>query len=191
MKQIVFEPDVAYHVYNRGNNRENIFKEEKNYPYFISLFAKHLLPIADVYAYCLMKNHFHFVLRIKDVEFLEEKYQRKPHLAFSNLFNAYTKSINKMYKRSGSLFQEHLKRIPIEDEIYLKQLVAYVHLNPVKHNFSDNFRLYLHSSYKAYVEGENSIVKSDYIISLFENMENFEYFHDLNKLKLDDKMEEL
>jgi hypothetical protein len=138
-----------------------------------------------------MKNHFHFVLKIKDAEILEEKFRKKPHLAFSNMFNAYTKSINKAYKRSGSLFQEHIKRKRIENEEYLKQLVAYVHLNPVKHGFVDNFRLYLHSSYQAYTKEDQTIVKKDYIIELFDNMENFEYFHDLNRLKLDDKIDDL
>ncbi len=186
MKQDVFEPGVSYHIYNRGNNKENIFKEEKNYAYFINLLEKYILPIADVYAYCLMKNHFHFVLKIKDSEFLDEKYRKKPHLAFSNLFNAYTKAINKMYKRTGSLFQEHIKRKRIENDVYLKQLIAYVHLNPVKHEFIDNFRLYLHSSYKDYIKDGNTFVKSDYIVSLFENLENFEYFHDVNRMKLND-----
>lgn len=53
MKQDVIELGTTYHIFNRGNNRENIFIEQKNYFYFLDLLKKHILPIADVYAYCL------------------------------------------------------------------------------------------------------------------------------------------
>ncbi|WP_223679413.1 transposase [Flavobacterium hibisci] len=98
----VFEAGQYYHVYNRGNNNENIFLEEKNYSYFLEKVKKYILPIADIYAYCLLKNHFHIVLRVKDKIDLPEKFKEKIHLPFSNLFNSYSKSINKMYGRNGS-----------------------------------------------------------------------------------------
>ena len=107
MKQDIFEPGVVYHVFNRGNNNENIFIEEKNYYYFLNLVKKHILPIAEVYCYCLLKNHFHLLVRIKDSLQILERFQTKPYTPFSNMFNSYTKSINKMYNRTGSLFQEH------------------------------------------------------------------------------------
>ena len=53
-----------YHIYNRGNNREDVFYEERNYRHFLSLYAKYILPIADTYAYCLLRNHFHLLVRI-------------------------------------------------------------------------------------------------------------------------------
>ena len=56
MKQDYFEPGVVYHVFNRGNNQENIFIEDRNYLYFLTLLKKYLLPVADIYAYCLLKN---------------------------------------------------------------------------------------------------------------------------------------
>ena len=54
-----------YHIFNRGINRENIFVEEDNYRYFRELFTNHILPIANLYAYCLLPNHFHLLLQIK------------------------------------------------------------------------------------------------------------------------------
>ena len=191
MKQDFFEPGVVYHLFNRGNNKEDIFKEERNYAHFLSLLKKHVLPLAEIYAYCLLKNHFHLVVRIKDIHLLEEKYKKKPYLGFSNLFNAYTKSINKEYGRTGSLFKEHLHRIRVNDEEYLTQLIAYVHLNPVKHEFSDDFKNYRYSSYKAYTLGKPTNVSCEYVMSLFEDTANFEYWHDLNKLNLEDKMEDI
>jgi REP element-mobilizing transposase RayT len=183
MKQDIFEAGNYYHIYNRGNNKENIFIEEENYFYFLKLLVKYIVPIADVYSYCLLKNHFHILLKIKDHEELPEKYQTKIHLPFSNLFNTYAKSINKAYDRTGSLFQEHLKRNRVLDENYLKQLVVYIHLNPVKHRFSDQFETYFHSSYRAYLSNKETNVAKDYILELFGGLENFISYHNENKIK--------
>lgn len=182
MEKDVFETGQYYHVYNRGNNSENIFIEEKNYNYFLEKLKKYILPIADVYAYCLLKNHFHIVLRIKDKIDLPEKFKEKIHLPFSNLFNSYSKSINKAYDRTGSLFQEHLQRNRIESEKYLKQLIMYVHLNPVKHKFSKDFQSYRHSSYRSYLSDKQSSLDREFILELFNDLENFIFCHDERKL---------
>jgi len=58
-------PGNMYHIYNKGNNKENLFIGEKNYFYFLNLWRKHISPLADTFAYCLLKNHFHFLIRIK------------------------------------------------------------------------------------------------------------------------------
>ena len=65
-------PGVFYHIYNRGTNRENIFVEERNYGYFLQLYAKHIEPVAKTYAYSLLKNHFHVLARIRE-EFEDPK----------------------------------------------------------------------------------------------------------------------
>ena len=57
---------VFYHIYNRGTNREDIFVQERNYRYLLQLYARHIEPAAETYAYCLLKNHFHVLVRIKD-----------------------------------------------------------------------------------------------------------------------------
>ena len=71
------EPDRIYHIYNRGINGENIFKEERNYAYFLTKYAKCISPIADTYAYCLLKNHFHLAVKIKTEEELLDFYFEK------------------------------------------------------------------------------------------------------------------
>lgn len=60
--------DTYYHIYNRGNNRENIFIEERNYEHFLKLYFKYIDPIAETFAYCLLRNHFHVSVRIKSEE---------------------------------------------------------------------------------------------------------------------------
>ena len=177
------EPNRFYHIYNRGNNDENIFIEEKNYSFFLQKMIKYLVPIADIYSYCLLKNHFHILLKIKSKEHLPEKYKVNVHLPISNLFNSYTKSINKSYNRTESLFQEHLKRNCVKDEQYIKELVLYIHLNPVKHNFTDNFKTYQNSSYRAYLSDKPSNLSREYILELFGGKENFEFCHHEKQLK--------
>ena len=72
-----------YHIYTRGNNRADLFREERNYRYFLSLYHRHIAPVAETYAYCLLRNHFHLLIRTRDST------PKTPSQAFSNLFNAY------------------------------------------------------------------------------------------------------
>ena len=62
-----FRPNQIYHVFNQGNNKQKIFFKPRNYYYFISKIKKHILPFADILAYCLMPNHFHLLLLTKDL----------------------------------------------------------------------------------------------------------------------------
>ncbi len=189
MKSETFEAGSYYHIYNRGNNNENIFIEEKNYSYFLQLLRKYILPVADIYCYCLLKNHFHIVLKIKDN--LPENFRNRIYLPFSNFFNSYTKSINKSYQRNGSLFQEHLKRIKISDENYLKQLIIYVHLNPVKHGFSEDFQGYENSSFKAYLSNSKTDLERNYILELFGSKDNFIFSHVERQIKYEGVIEDI
>jgi REP element-mobilizing transposase RayT len=139
-------PGEYYHIFNRGDNRENIFNVEKNYHHFPKLYAKYVSPIADTFAYCLLRNHFHFLIRIKeelDSHSLRDLVGLNPalHFAFSRLFNAYTKSINIVSDRRDSLFEKSFKWIQITSDAHLLQLVAYIHKNPQNHSFVGGFQL--------------------------------------------------
>jgi REP element-mobilizing transposase RayT len=183
MRHENFEYGKIYHVYNRGNRSNNIFIEDRNYDLFFKLMKKYLLPVADIYAYCLMKNHFHLLIRIKEEENIAEKSVRdKPYLGFSHLFNAYTKSVNKSLNLTGSLFQEHLKRIVVTDEDYLIQLVAYIHLNPIKHGFADKLD-YLYSSYGSILSDKPTLLKREDVLYYYGDKENYVYWHDFQKIK--------
>ncbi|MES2447801.1 MAG: transposase [Bacteroidota bacterium] len=137
------ENECFYHVYNRGNNGELIFKEHDNYNYFLKLLARYILHVADVYAYNLLNNHFHLLVKIKDFENI------KAEQAFSNLFNAYVKAFNKKYNRTGKLFEERFKRKKISDDFYLTEIIYYIHLNAQKHKLISDFRDYQYCSYKS------------------------------------------
>jgi len=191
MKKDILESGAIYHFYNRENNKENIFIEERNYNYFLQLVKKCLLPIADIYAYCLLKNHFHLAFKIKEKEDLPEKFIDKIHLPFSNLFNTYTKSVNKAYDRTGSLFQEHPQRNRVETEEYLRQLIIYIHQNPLKHKFTDDFSIYKHSSYQTYLSEKDTNIKRAYIFDLFGGKENFIFYHNENQIKFEGLIDEI
>ena len=133
------EEGCLYHIFNRGNNSEKIFFEEENYRYFLKLLKKYIVPVADIYAYCLLQNHFHFLVRIKEkkeIDFQKLKYSTvdKPievsaSRQFSHFLNAYSQAINKKFGRTGSLFEKRFERKEITDENYLRQVILYINNN--------------------------------------------------------------
>lgn len=130
-----------------------------------------------------MPNHFHFILKIKERKNLPEKIKSRKrgiHQPFSNLFNAYTKAYNKKYGRSGSLFQEHLKRIEIKNENYLKNLIVYVNTNSSHHHISD-YTKYKYSSYYAIISTKPTLLKRNELLTMFDNVTNFIHIHQAKK----------
>lgn len=173
-----------YHIYNRGINSENLFKENRNHEYFLMLYNKHIDPIAETFAWCLLKNHFHLLVRIKTIQEImanqEENEIKKiisPHQAFGNLFNAYTKSINKGYTRHGSLFERPFKRKLIDNDMYLRSVIKYIHYNPVNHGFCEHPIEYSWSSYLTCISEKPTKLKRDKVISLFDNKASLESSH--------------
>ena len=170
-----------YHIYNRGNNRQNLFVEERNYRYFLRLYAKHIEPLAETYAYCLLPNHFHFLVRIKDIEDLTGLQDlsglTKPSQSFSNLFNAYSKAFNKAYDQTGSLFQRPFGRIPVTSDAYFTWLIAYIHQNPQKHGLVADFRTWTYSSYQALLSTRPTRLSRDDVLTWFDGTTGFRDFH--------------
>jgi putative transposase len=174
-----------YHIYNRGNNRENIFIEERNYRYFLKLYVKYIEPVADTYAYCLLPNHFHLLVRIKTVEEQEAQTLRvletlrvlKPSQQFGNLFNAYAKAINRAYSRTGSLFQNPFGRILVTSDAYFVRLITYIHQNPQKHGLVDDFRTWTYSSYHALLSTKPTRLKRDEVLTWFKGVEDLKAAH--------------
>ncbi|MEQ9300891.1 MAG: transposase [Cyclobacteriaceae bacterium] len=137
------EPSTYYHIYNHVNGDEDLFREEENYHYFLRQWTKYIEPVAMTYAYCLMPNHFHFLIRTKTSKVfgnlggLDTQPSKIITQAFSNLFNSYTKAFNKKYSRRGSLFMPNFKKKPITSDAYLTAIITYIHRNPVHHGFCD------------------------------------------------------
>jgi putative transposase len=200
MKYEKLEFGKIYHIYNRGNNGGNLFMGEDNYLYFLRLFEKYLIQIFDTYCYCLLTNHFHFLIRVKDEMEIPEDFKVKilstktskvletfevsscPNSfdiwrPLSNFFNAYSKAINKRFMRTGSLFQYKFKRKEITSEKYLNNLVLYIHANSEKHWYINDFRTYKYSSYQAVISNKPSNIKRDAVIGWYDDLNNLIYYH--------------
>lgn len=171
-----------YHIYNRGNNREDVFFEERNYSYFLQLYAKHVEPVAETYAYCMLWNHLHFLVRIKSEDEREASAiggvrPRSASQAFGNLFNAYAKAINKAQERTGSLFQNPFGRSLVPDNTYLVSLIMYIHWNPQKHGLIGDFREWPHSSYRTMLSSGPTRLKRNDVLAWFGDREAFRIAH--------------
>ncbi len=168
-----------YHIYNRGINSDILFKENKNYEHFLNLYDTHIEPIAETYAWCLMKNHFHFLVRLKEEAEIQTERKILPSQSFSNLFNAYTKAFNKSYNRHGALFERPFKRKSIDNESYFQNLITYIHNNPVHHKICENPIEYPWSSYITCISDKPTKLKRKKVIEMFNDIENFKYVHQL------------
>ncbi len=186
------EFDCFYHIYNRGINSCALFRKNTNYEFFLLLYEKHISPVADTYAWVLMGNHFHLLVRAKSKEELHlhgfknlEGITPNRNLInqhFSNLFNAYTKAYNKMYKRSGSLFEHPFRRIKITNEEYLKYLIYYIHNNPVHHRFCEEMIEYPWSSYLTILSPKETKLKRNEVLEWYNDLENFKGYHNRESL---------
>jgi len=143
-RQTQFLPGHYYHIYNRGANRDAIFFCEENYAYLLKLMKKYLLgnEIA-VIAYCLMPNHYHFLLRLDGEVDLSE--------VLARLFRAYVLAVNKQQGRTGTLFEGRFQDVHIDREGYLQHLCRYIHANPVKAGLVTDLDEWPYSNYLEWV----------------------------------------
>ncbi|KPQ14502.1 MAG: transposase [Algoriphagus marincola HL-49] len=169
-----FSPGELYHVYSRTNGEELLFRTEENCLYFLKKFQTFCLPHFLTLAYCLLPNHFHFLIRVKENTNPEAAFN-----SFSNFLNGYAKAYNKLYDRHGGLFQRKFKRKQIDKESYLSQVVIYIHQNPQKHGIVDNFKKWKFSSYQAIISQKPTQIDRDFVIEWFGDVKQFQKMHDL------------
>lgn len=138
------QPGKIYHIYNHGNAEDDLFRVDDNYMYFLAKFRQHLSSAVNTYAFCLLPNHFHFLLQVVRNDLLTlpdfqeltiEKMEERVIKRFSNFFNAYTKAFNKMFRRKGKLFLLPFQRKHITSAAYFLNTWKYIHYNPVHHGF--------------------------------------------------------
>lgn len=195
--EALLEPGCYYHVYNQGNARERIFFKGENYIYFLKKLDKYLDDYVEVFSYCLMSNHFHLLIRLKDERQILDKaneneelksfirrYQNADNLAgmivsesFRRLFLSYSKSINKQQNRTGSLFRKNFRRLKIENDLYLKQVVLYIHRNPSHHGYKVDYHDYPWSSYSRLLEEKISKLRKSEVMGWFEDRKGFIEMH--------------
>lgn len=160
-----------YHIYNRGNNRDKIFFEHRNYLFFINKTRHELLPYFHFLAYCLMPDHFHFLVKVKEIHELDEPYRHQSsddtessdesvlsrHISnrIAILLRSYTRAVNKQENRTGSLFQQKTKAKCINDHNnspvdYSSVCFHYIHQNPFRAGLVENLSDWEYSSFLDY-----------------------------------------
>ena len=202
------QPNCSYHIFNHANGFENIFTVDDNYRFYLDKYQQYILPIAETYAYCLLPNHFHLVVRIRRREVLEEvfrnfkstNFSKFPNFGkvensgkveitdniieqfitkqFANLFSCYTQSFNKVNKRRGSLFLKNFRREPIENKAYFLNAVIYTHRNPVHHAFCDRYTDWSYTSFCEIKERNSHMIEVDKLLRMFGGRESFIDLHE-------------
>jgi putative transposase len=196
------ETSRFYHIYNRGINGENIFLQENNYYYFLEKYAFFMHPVVETYAYSLLRNHFHLLIRVKNQELLEQFARNSNSIIssegkglhsinhivskqFARFFSSYTQSFNKVYKRTGSLVETPFKRKEVNSEEYFTRMVFYIHHNPQKHGFVKDFRDYLYSSYHSYLSSKQTKLEREKVLEWFGGEQEYTFFHQTSHNLLD------
>ena len=164
-----FLPEKSYHVYNQGNNHERLFHQDFHYDTFLGLFKSYILPHCHTMCWCLMPNHFHFLIHT-DARVSELKKQGGLFLdpvtnGFRKTLSAYSHQFNLQNDRSGALFRPKTKSKCITDEVsitrpglsssaHFAKCFHYIHNNPVAAGLVSLPEQWVWSSYKDYI-GEN------------------------------------
>ncbi len=178
-RQKYFEAESYYHIYNRGVAKQPIFLEDVDYTYFLMLIKRYLSEGGkdsqrhgykihsydiDLVAYCLMGNHFHFLIYTKENPRAMTEFMR-------SLSNSYVSYFNNKYERVGHLFQDTYKARQVDDDSYLLHITRYIHLNP------SNFKDYPYSSYGYYVGNKKADwLQFDRIGGLFNGPRDYASF---------------
>jgi len=175
-----------YHIYNRGINGCKLFYNKGNYEFFLQRYAEYLSPYVDTYAICLLPNHFHLLVQVKDgkdvphfenVERLHNDDEHPASTAFKRLFTSFSKAINKQQNRHGSLFEKPFRRKLVTNTKYLTNLVFYIHANPQLHGITNDFRFYPWSSYEKILKKNPTRLKKDDVLQWFSSPENYVTYH--------------
>ncbi len=173
-----------YHIYNRGNNKGNNIYIPQNYEYFLRKYDQYLSVYLETYAYCLLPNHFHLLVMVKenlgvDAIALSDGIGKIISEQFRRFFITYSQAINKQEGRTGSLFEKNFKRIPIKSERYLIYLVYYIHYNPQRHSIIYDYRKYPHSSFQRILLNKPSKLQKQKVLEWFGSKDEYIKFHSI------------
>ncbi|WP_448517869.1 transposase [Rhodoflexus sp.] len=189
-------PGQYHHCVNHAVGDELLFRTSDNYRYFLEKYKQYIAPITTTYAFCLMPNHFHFLIKVKREHEIIRHYQSlypNTHAdihafdyaafisqVFGNFFNAYAKAYNKKYNRRGTLLERPFKRSLIADESHFLNTLRYIHQNPVRHGFANDILTWEFTSYHAYLNTERAGSYKTEVLRLFNGLEDFTAFHSEN-----------
>jgi putative transposase len=165
-----FTQGQYYHVYNRGAGKANIFFLEDNYRYLVRIIERSYQKYGvSMIAYCLMPNHYHFLLRQETARELSK---------FVNVvFNGYVQAVNVQLGRTGTLFEGRFRHKCVAEWKYLIHLCRYIHLNPVKAHLVATPEEWQYSNYQEWIGARNGLLKDmKFVQDHFSNPEEYRKF---------------
>lgn len=167
-----------YHIFNRSHSDLILFDKPFHYSRFLSQAEKYLADFLDFYAYSLIPNHFHLLVRVKNIEvykFIEKHDTVDEFLTqqFKNMFISHTKYINVTEDRHGGLFCTPFRTRLVDNADYFEQLFYYIHWNHVHHGISKKLEDYTYSSYLDYRLNLKSFVNKEFGFAWFGGKESF------------------
>ena len=178
-----------------------MFLSDENRLFFLRRYAEILSPFINTYCWCLLPNHFHFLIRIKtegeihhylnnpeltltitEKKFLKEQIPLTVLIekSFTRFFQSYAQAFNKSQERLGNLFYKPFKRVLIKNDHHFTQTIIYVHANPVKHKISNDFTSYKWSSWKGLLSNKPTNLLRNEMIEWFGNKDLFIEAHQKN-----------
>lgn len=192
LRKVVLAEGETYHILNKGVEKRRIFTDAWDYKRFIQAteyyqlespptrFSKFLLnkdkyeienkeKMVEIFAYCLMPTHFHFILR--------QITENGISIFIKKLLDSYVRYFNTRHSRKGPLFQGNFKAVRVESEEQLIHLSRYIHLNPITDFLVKDLRNYAYSSYLEYIDlSKTQIVNKEPILSLFQSPRAYQSF---------------
>lgn len=198
-----FVPNNYYHLVFKSIDGILLFQQDGDYKVFLDRFWQFTNCVFDNWAYCLLSNHAHFIIKIKPIETVTKSIHKtelpKQTVAMKKLlltpeseaifdevierqvnsfmvsFANYTKN---KYRRHGGLFQKPFKRIRIDTDGWLQTAIIYVHLNSFKHKVFSDYTLYSHNSYSLCVKNCSDYIVSEEVLHFFGGVDKFILLHE-------------
>ena len=169
-RNVAFLPNQYYHIYNRGAHRIDIFRNDADYTFLLKLVKKYAEKYAiSIIGYCLMHNHYHFLLRQNnDIQI---------SIFMQAVFNVYSKAFNSKYQLSGTLFEGPFRAIHIDRMEYLLHLCRYIHRNPLEAGIVVKPEQWHYSNYLEFIEQrEGTLVDREFVKENFGSPEEYRKF---------------
>ena len=169
-RNIPFLPNNYYHIYNRGANKAEIFCDHKDYLFLLKHIKDHIREFQiTVIAYCLMSNHFHFILR--------QDGQPKISDFMQAVFHKYSMTFNQVHNRSGTLFEGPFRAILIDEDEYLLHLCRYIHRNPLEAGIVRALEQWPYSNYAEFLgKRQGTLIDDEFVKLNFGSPEAYEDF---------------
>lgn len=167
-KARIWYPNTSYHITARGNRKEDIFKDEKDFQRYLNIMENGLDYFENkfnIMCYCLMDNHIHMMIETTDTHYKEY---------ITRVNSMYARYFNNKYEYVGQLYQGRYYSGIINNDSQVLSVSKYIHLNPVKANMVNSPEEYKWSSYPMYIgERKQRLIKSESILNYFNNDDEY------------------